>query len=124
MTILKPCRRGGLAHSLIMPGLDASHWLILLAAVFAVARRRARGAAAKSTSARPARNGAAPAGQSVARADHGNAGGFVMKRKTNPACATSLRLRFRVMRESEAAFGPGKTELLAGVAAWCAFAVR
>ena len=89
-----------------------------------LARRRARGAAAKSTSARHARNGAAPAGQSVARADHGNAGGFVMKRKTNPACATSLRLRFRVMRESEAAFGPGKMELLAGLAAWCAFAVR
>jgi len=36
MTILKPCR-GGLTRLLIMLELDASHWLILLAAVFTVA---------------------------------------------------------------------------------------
>jgi molybdate transport system regulatory protein len=36
-----------------------------------------------------------------------------MKRKTSPARAISLRLRFRVMRGSEIAFGPGKAELLA-----------
>jgi molybdate transport system regulatory protein len=35
-----------------------------------------------------------------------------MKRKTSPARAISLRLRFRVMRGSEIAFGPGKADLL------------
>lgn len=37
MTIVELCRRSGLTRSLIMHELDASHWLILLAAVFAVA---------------------------------------------------------------------------------------
>lgn len=36
-----------------------------------------------------------------------------MKRKNSPTRAISLRLRFRVMRGSEIAFGPGKAELLA-----------
>src|ERR1035437_7249353 len=34
---MEPCRHGGLTPCLIMLELDASHWLILLAAVFAVA---------------------------------------------------------------------------------------
>jgi uncharacterized membrane protein YfcA len=37
MAVLKRCRRGDRTHSLIMHELDASHWLILLAAVFTVA---------------------------------------------------------------------------------------
>lgn len=36
-----------------------------------------------------------------------------MKRKTSPAPVIAPRLRFRVMRGSEIAFGPGKAELLA-----------